>query len=135
MIPFVLAVYPSLPVKNVAQRIALAKSKPGVLNYGASVVGSQARLRMELFKLHTGINMLFVSYRGAGPVMNAVMSGDVTRDTHDRRNECAWLRSDPVARHVCTGEDSGADRQVAAYGDSSYIATTTDAGIFYPRGR
>lgn len=77
MIPFVLVVHPSLPVRNVKQLVALAKSRPGQLNYGGTGVGSQGSLSIELVKQHTGTDMVFVPYRGAGPVMNAVVSGEV----------------------------------------------------------
>ena len=77
MIPFVLAVHPSLPAANVKQLIALAKARPGQLNYGGTGAGSQGSLSIELMKQHTGTNMVFVPYRGAGPVMNAVVSGEV----------------------------------------------------------
>lgn len=77
MIPFVLAAHPSLPVANVKQLIALAKARPGQLNYGGTGVGSQGSLSIELMKQHTGTDMVFVPYRGAGPVMNAVVSGEV----------------------------------------------------------
>lgn len=77
MIPFVLAAHPSLPATNVRQLIALARARPGQLNYGGTGVGSQGSLSIELMKQHTGTEMVFVPYRGAGPVMNAVVSGEV----------------------------------------------------------
>jgi len=77
MIPFVLAVHPSLPAANVKQFVALARARPGELNFGGTGAGSQGSLSIELMKLRTGTNMVFVPYRGAGPVMNAVVSGEV----------------------------------------------------------
>ena len=77
MIPFVLVVHPSLPAHSVNKLLALAKAKPGVINFGASGPGSQGHLSIELLKLRTGTNMVYVPYRGAGPVTNAVVSGEV----------------------------------------------------------
>ena len=77
MIPYVLAVHPSLPASSVKELLALAKARPGALNFGGSGAGSQSRLAMEMLKLRTGTDMMYVPYRGAGPVMNALVSGEV----------------------------------------------------------
>ena len=75
--PNVLVVHPSLPVKSTRDLIALAKAKPGVLNYGASGAGSSPRLAAELFKAMAGVNIVRVNYRGSGPSMVALIAGEV----------------------------------------------------------
>lgn len=75
--PNVLVVHPSLPVKSAADLIALAKSRPGVLNYGASGAASSPRLAAELFKAMAGVNIVRVNYRGSGPALVALVSGEV----------------------------------------------------------
>jgi tripartite-type tricarboxylate transporter receptor subunit TctC len=76
--PYVLVVHPSLPVNNVKELIALAKSKPGQLNYGSPGNGSAHQLSSELLKLMTGINIVHVPYKGTTPAVTAVISGEVS---------------------------------------------------------
>jgi tripartite-type tricarboxylate transporter receptor subunit TctC len=71
----VLVVHPSLPVRSVQELIALAKQKPGELQYASAGIGSFQHLGTELFKLEAGINMLHVPFRGGGPSMNDVLGG------------------------------------------------------------
>lgn len=75
--PSVLVVHPSLPVKSVKQLIALAKAKPGQLNFSTSGTGSSNHLPAELFKQLTGTNMVRVNYKGAGPALTGLLSGEV----------------------------------------------------------
>lgn len=71
----VLAVNPDLPVHSVQELIALAKQKPGELNYASAGVGSFQHLGGELFKLLAGVNIVHVPFRGGGPAMIDVMGG------------------------------------------------------------
>jgi tripartite-type tricarboxylate transporter receptor subunit TctC len=72
----VLAVHPSLGVKNVKELVALAKAKPGELNYASAGIGSFQHLGGELFKLNAGVNIQHVPYRGGGPAMLDVIAGN-----------------------------------------------------------
>ncbi len=74
--PNVLAVTQSLPAKNIKELIALAKAKPGQLVYASTGVGSNAHFGTELFKHMTGTNMLHVPYKGGGPALIDVVSGE-----------------------------------------------------------
>jgi len=74
---FMLAASPSVPVKTVPELIALAKAKPGQLNYGHSGTGSINHLKGELLQSMTGIRWENVPFKGAGPAIGAVMSGDI----------------------------------------------------------
>jgi tripartite-type tricarboxylate transporter receptor subunit TctC len=71
----VLAVNPDLPVHSVKELIALAKAKPGELNYASAGVGSFQHLGGELFKLLAGVDIVNVPFRGGGPAMIDVMGG------------------------------------------------------------
>ena len=71
----VLAVNPDLPVHSVAELIALAKQKPGELNYASAGIGSFQHLGGELFKLLAGVDIVHVPFRGGGPAMIDVMGG------------------------------------------------------------
>src|ERR1700692_4070668 len=73
--PNVLVVNPSLPVHSVPELIALAKQKPGELNYASAGIGSFQHLGGELFKLTAGVNIVHVPYKGGGPAMTDVVGG------------------------------------------------------------
>jgi tripartite-type tricarboxylate transporter receptor subunit TctC len=73
--PNVLAVNPGLPAKSVQELVALAKAKPGELEYASAGVGSFQHLGGELFKLMAAVNLLHVPYKGGGPAMQDVISG------------------------------------------------------------
>jgi tripartite-type tricarboxylate transporter receptor subunit TctC len=73
-----LVVHPSVPVKTVKQLVALAKSKPGQLNYASAGNGSAIHLAMELFENAAGIDLVHVPYKGAAPAINDVLGGQVT---------------------------------------------------------
>ena len=76
--PNVLVVNPQLPVKTVAELLALAREKPGALDYASAGVGSFQHLGAELFKLTAGVNLQHVPYKGGGPAMADVIAGHVT---------------------------------------------------------
>ena len=73
--PYVLAVHPALPAKNVGQLIALAKARPGQLNFGSSGNGTALHLTAELLKSMTGTRMVHVPYKGASAAMPDLLSG------------------------------------------------------------
>jgi tripartite-type tricarboxylate transporter receptor subunit TctC len=75
--PFVITVHPSLPVKNLKEFVAFAKSRPGQLTYASSGNGSGPHLGMELFKSMAGIDVVHVPYKGAGQAMTDLLSGQV----------------------------------------------------------
>jgi len=76
-VPNILVVHPSVPVKSVKELIALAKARPGELNYASGNPGSSAQLSAELFKSMAGVNIVMVPYKGTGPALNALISGEV----------------------------------------------------------
>ncbi len=73
----VMVVHPSVPVNTVKDFIALAKSKPGALNYASSGVGSNYHMACELFKNRTGTNILHVPYKGSSGARNDIISGQI----------------------------------------------------------
>jgi tripartite-type tricarboxylate transporter receptor subunit TctC len=73
----VMVVHPSVPVSTVKEFIALAKSKPGVLNYASSGVGSNYHMAGELFKNLTGTDILHVPYKGSSGARNDIISGQI----------------------------------------------------------
>src|SRR5712671_2431726 len=77
-VPYVLVVDPSLPVNSVQELIALAKSKPGKLNYASAGNGSTHHFCGELLKSMAGIDMTHVPYKGSGPAIAGLLGGDVS---------------------------------------------------------
>ena len=75
--PNILTVHPSLPVKTAKELIALAKRRPGELNYASTSTGSSNHMGAELFKSRAGINLVRVNYKGGGAALNSVMAGQV----------------------------------------------------------
>jgi len=76
--PNVFVVNLNVPAKTLAEFVALAKSKPGELNYASSGVGGAGHLAGELFKQAAGIDMVHVPYKGGGPAMTDLLGGRVT---------------------------------------------------------
>jgi tripartite-type tricarboxylate transporter receptor subunit TctC len=76
-LPHILVVHPTLPVKSVKELVALAKAKPGELNYASSGVATSTHLAAELFKHLTGTNMIQVPYKGGAPGMVGLLAGEV----------------------------------------------------------
>ena len=76
--PNVFVIHPGVPAKTLKEFVALAKSKPGELNYASSGVGGAGHLAGELFKQAAGIDMVHVPYKGGGPAMTDLLGGRVT---------------------------------------------------------
>ena len=76
-IPLILSVHPSIPVKSVKELVALAKAKPGDLNFGGGT-GAAAHMAMELFESMAKIKMVHVPYKGSGPAMIDLLGGHLS---------------------------------------------------------
>jgi tripartite-type tricarboxylate transporter receptor subunit TctC len=74
--PLIIVVHPSLPVKSVTELVALARRRPGELNYASSGVGTTGHMAGELLKSMARIDMVHVAYKGGVPNMMAVLSGE-----------------------------------------------------------
>jgi len=77
VIPYIMVVHPSMPVRGAKELIALAKAKPGQINFASSGNGGTPHLCSELFKSVAGIDMVHVPYKGAGIAMTDVVAGHV----------------------------------------------------------
>jgi tripartite-type tricarboxylate transporter receptor subunit TctC len=73
--PNALAVHPSVPAKSVKELIALARAKPGQLNYATAGIGSFQHMSSEMFRIMSGLNIVHIPYKGGGPAMLAVIGG------------------------------------------------------------
>jgi len=74
---FIVVVHPSLPVRSAKELIALAKARPGDINYGSGAPGTPQNLGMELFKSMAGVNVVGIPYRGTAPAITALLGGEV----------------------------------------------------------
>ena len=76
-INYILFTHPSVPFRTVPELLAVARAKPGQLNYASGGTGSAPHMLAELFKFRTGVNIQHVSYKGSSPTINDVMGGHV----------------------------------------------------------
>jgi tripartite-type tricarboxylate transporter receptor subunit TctC len=74
--PMILVVHPSLPVKSVKELVALARRKPGELNYSSGIAGSTTHLPAELFKAMARVDIVRVTYKGGAPALTALLGGE-----------------------------------------------------------
>ncbi len=77
LLPNILVVHPSLPVKTVKDLIALAKSRPGQISYASAGAGTGTHLAAEMFKIMAGVDMVHVPYKGGGAVIGDLLGGQV----------------------------------------------------------
>jgi tripartite-type tricarboxylate transporter receptor subunit TctC len=75
--PLVLSIHPSIPAKSVKELVALAKARPGALIAGGNSAGSTAHLSAEMFNQVTGLRTTVLTYRGGGPAVIALISGEI----------------------------------------------------------
>ena len=95
-VPNVMVVHPSVPASTVKELIALAKTKPDMLNFGSSGNGAPSHLAGEMFKSATGTRLVHVPYKGAGPAVNALLAGKSRSCLRPLLRSCRKLR-----RAVC----------------------------------
>jgi tripartite-type tricarboxylate transporter receptor subunit TctC len=94
-VPNVLVVHPSIPAKSVKELVAIAKSRPGQLNYASSGIGSTQHLAGEMFKLSTGVNIVHIPYKGSGPAVVDLLAGHVSMN---------FDTMPPVLSHIRAGK-------------------------------
>jgi tripartite-type tricarboxylate transporter receptor subunit TctC len=92
--PNILVTHPSVPVKTLQELIALAKARPGDLDYASGALASSSFLAAELFKSMAGVKMMRVPYRGAGPAVLGLLSGQA---------QLMFATASSVKPHVATG--------------------------------
>jgi tripartite-type tricarboxylate transporter receptor subunit TctC len=94
--PNVLEVHPSVPAKTVSEFIAYAKANEGKVSYASSGSGTSAHLAAELFKAMTGVPMLHVPYRGSGPALVDMLSGQVHVMFDTLSSSIEYIRADKL---------------------------------------
>jgi tripartite-type tricarboxylate transporter receptor subunit TctC len=140
-VPLVLATHPVVPVKNVKELIAFAKARPGKLTYGSSGNGSSNHLIGEMFKAAAGVNIVHVPYKGSGPSIIALLSGELDMivgqipsvlsqvNAHRiRALAISGAKRSPAMRDVPTLNESG----LPGFDATSWYAVVAPAGIPRP---
>ena len=120
-VPHVLTVHPSLPVKSVKELIALARAKPGALNYSSAGSGTSLHMAMELFLSMARIDITHVPYKGAGPATADLLAGHVQLATTGTLTVMPHLRSGRLRALGVTGA-----KRAAALPD---VPTIAEAGV------
>ena len=123
-VPSLYVVRPDLPVKNLKEFIALAKSKPGAFNYGSAGNGSAGHLAFEYLKMSSNIFVVHVPYRGTGPQLTDLMGG---------RLEAAAVGAPAVMQFIKTGKlrciATGSTQRLAQLPDVPTVAEQGFAGF------
>src|SRR5262249_7559994 len=117
-LPFVMEVNPSVPAKTVPEFIAYAKANPGKISMGSGGNGSPAHVTGELFKMMTGVNLVHVPYRGAGPAITDLLGGQIHVPSPDMAASIASIRANRLrALAVTTAARSEALPDIPTIGD------------------
>jgi tripartite-type tricarboxylate transporter receptor subunit TctC len=135
--PYVLVVNPSLGVKTVAELVALAKSKPGQLNYGTAGVGASNHLVTELFDSKAGIKMTHIPYRGTSLAVADLIAGQVQVVFADPVSALSQVRAGTLtALAVTSKERSPVAPDLPTIAESGYPGFDAIAwhGIMAPAG-
>jgi len=119
--PNIVLVHPSLPVKTMKELIALAKTRPGQLNYGSGGTGSSGHMAAELLKFMSGIDMVRVPFKGTGPAQNSLMAGEIQVLIPSAGGLMPAIQSGRVRALAVTGT-----RRMATYPD---LPTVAEAGV------
>lgn len=119
--PYLLSVHPSLPVTSVKQLVALARSRPGALDYSSGGVGNATHIAAERFATMARVKLNHVPYRGVGPAITALVGGEV---------QLMFASSVPVQPHVKTGKIKVLGvtglKRIASMAD---VPTVSEAGV------
>jgi tripartite-type tricarboxylate transporter receptor subunit TctC len=134
--PNILVVHPALPVKSVKELIALAKARPGELNYGAGAIGASTHLASELFKVMAGVDIVHVPYKSTGGAVVPLLSGQLQLMFGTTATVTTHIRSGKLrALAISTAQPSALAPglpTVAVAGNLPGFESAATAGVFVP---
>ncbi|MPZ47238.1 MAG: tripartite tricarboxylate transporter substrate binding protein [Betaproteobacteria bacterium] len=99
----IIVVHPDVPAKTLQEFVALAKQKPGQLRHGSGGVGSSNHLAAELFKKVSGIDVVHVPYKGAGPSLTALLAGEIQMNISSPASSLAYIKAGRLRALARTG--------------------------------
>lgn len=106
--PNIVAVHPSLPVRSIKELIALAKAKPGALNYSSGQAGASSHLAGELFNATAGVSIVRVPFKGQGPAMLSLVTGESQLSFANAASAMPFVKTGKIrALAVTTAQPSG----------------------------
>ena len=135
-VPLMLASNTSFPAKSVKELAALAKTKPGQINYASAGAGSSSHLAMELFKSMAGVDMTHIPYKGTGPLLTDLIAGQVSVTIASAVPLIPQVKAGKLRGLAVTGATrSGAMPELPTIGESvSGYEVTNWFGVLVPKG-
>jgi tripartite-type tricarboxylate transporter receptor subunit TctC len=136
-VPYVLAVNPHVPAKNVVELIAVAKAKKTLLSYGSSGTGAISHLAAELFKSMSGTDIVHVPYKGTAPAITDVIAGQIDMMLADHAAIAPHAKAGKLRMlAVAGGKRSSVEPSLPTIGESGVKGYAVDAwfGIVAPAG-
>ena len=133
--PVAIVVHPSLPAKNLAELVALAKKSPGKLNYGSAGVGTPGHLTAEMFRAVSGIDIQHVPYKGSAPAVTDLIGGQIQLMFDPLQSVLSNVQGSKIrALAVSSKARSPVMPDVATIAESGYggFETTAWWGVFAP---
>jgi len=121
LVPNVMIVHPSVPAKSVAEFIALAKAKPGKINFASSGSGTSIHMSAEMFKMLTGVNIVHIPYKGSGPALADMLGGQVDVMFDNLTSSIGHIRSGKLRALAVT--------TVTRYPELPELPTMQEAGV------
>ena len=134
--PYVLLVHPSVPASSIKQLVALAKTRPGKMNFGSGGTGVGIHMAGELFNLAAGVKIVHVPYKGAAPALTALIAGEVDMMFNGVSPALAHIQSGRV-RALAVGGDKRSPLlpELPTIAESGLKFNTTGwYGVLAPRG-
>jgi len=101
---YLFVVHPALPVNNLKEFVALAKAKPGQINYASSAKGSGNHLSAEMFSMRTGIKMQHIPYKGGGPAVIDLMAGQIQMFFNSPSSLMPYVKQGKLKALAVTGD-------------------------------
>ena len=134
---YILIVHPALPAKSAADLVALARARPGKLNYASAGSGTGSHLTMELFRNVAGVDLVHIPYKGGTPGLTALLGGEVQTMFNGIPSTLPQLRNGRVrALCVTTAQRSPAIPELPTIGEAGFAGaeSTSWTAVLVPRG-
>lgn len=135
--PVVLVKHPGVPAKNLGELLALARAKPGTLNYASGGLGASTHLAGELMKLVAGVDIVHIPYKGTGPAMSDLLGGHVNMQFSGISSARPHTDAGRLRALAVTGRQRNpALREVPTFDESGVKGVDADTywGLYAPSG-